>query len=468
MFLLGLTACTVGESAVRDPNPHVKYRKDGSVALFDGRVVPPLPRLLGVREQYELRTRWLDQKHAELLPLMRKHRISMWIIPNHEFHPDPVTEYIAPDRYYTDALMVHVFVDAGAEGLKRFSSYRRPMADYARLFEPLPVPRDARGQQDAATGLRLLYQRYNPRTIGLNMGSRRGQDGGLTYDAYQFLARTLGAGATARFVSARGLIEDYFDTRLPEELEQYRQLVLATDVITQRALSNEVITPGVTKAVDVKWWFAQQIADLGAGAEPWFEIHTAVQRFDSATGHVIPYVHPAPDDLVFQRGDIIHLDCGFNYLGLASDWQKVAYILREGETDASEGMKAALRNANLVHEAFRKGPRPGMTGREATLAVMEQLKGVNFLPSLYSHPIGYQGHALGANINARDMKLGPGEGDTTRLRPGSYRSVEFSAKSPVPEWNGDSLLVPMEDDAHLTDQGYEYFRPYQTEWYLIR
>ena len=56
----------------------------------------------------------------------------------------------------------------------------------------------------------------------------------------------------------------------------------------------------------------------------------------------------------------------------------------------------------------------------------------------------------------------------TRLRLGSYRSVEFSAKTALEEWNGDSLVVPMEDDAFLTEQGYEYFRPYQTEWYLIR
>ena len=50
----------------------------------------------------------------------------MWIVTNHEFHADPVTAYVAPDQFYTDALLVHVFVDAGSDGLKRFSSWRRP------------------------------------------------------------------------------------------------------------------------------------------------------------------------------------------------------------------------------------------------------------------------------------------------------------------------------------------------------
>jgi len=235
-----------------------------------------------------------------------------------------------------------------------------------------------------------------------------------------------------------------------------------------------VVTPGVTQAKDVKWFFEQAIADLGAGATPWFEIHVAVQRFDPATSTMIPYVHPAPDQQVLQRGDIIHLDCGFNYLGFASDWQKVAYILREGEDDVPEGLKTALRNANIVHEAFATAPRPGMTGWAATLAIAAELEGSNFLPSLYSHPIGYHGHALGPainarmNINDRNMDLSsPPEWDS-HLRDGSYRSIEFSAMTAVPEYDGSAVTIPMEDDGYLTPEGYKYFRPYQTEWYLIR
>lgn len=469
LALLGMWACATGESSVKDgSNPYVTRKSDGSIELFGGRVVPPLPKLLSVREQYDLRLKWLEEKHRQLLPLMRKHGIAMWIVTNHEFHSDPVTAYIAPDQSYTDGFLVHVFVDAGKDGLKRFSSWRRPKLDYARLFEPLPVPRDERGQQDAAAGLRILFERYNPRTIGLNIRSARGQESGLTHDDYERLARVLGPGAERRFVPAHDLIEDYFDTRLPDELEYYRPLVLATDVIAQRALSNEVIKPGVTRAIDVKWFFDQQIAALGVGAKPWFEIHTAVQRFDPATGKAIPYIHPAPDTLTFQRGDIIHLDCGFDYLGFASDWQKVAYILRDGETDASPGMKQALANANKVHELFRSEPRAGMTGLEAAGAIVKKIDRTQFIPSLYSHPIGYQGHALGSSIDARNGIVGPRPERESQLRPGNWRSVEFSAKSAVPEWKGDSLLIPMEDDAYLTDHGYEFFRPYQTSWYLIR
>ncbi len=438
-------------------------RTDGSVEMFDGRIVPALPKFLDMRDQFNMRREWVKKRHAALLPMMRKNNVSMWVIVNEEFHPDPLTEYVAPPMSYTGRRDIHVFIDAGDAGLKAFGSYSRPSFSYAGLFEGFPGG-------DLGATMKALYNQYQPKTIALNYGGDRGQDSGLTHDSYLYLSKAMGPEATSRFVSASPLIEDYLDTRLPEELEQYRKLVLATDIFAQRALSNEVVTPGVTTAEDLMWWFNQQIASLGISATPWFQIHTAVQRFDAKTGKAIAYVHPAPNDYVFQKGDVIHLDCGFNYIGLASDWQKVAYILRDGETDASPGMKTALHNGWLTLEAVRTSARPGMTGNEVALAALDKLKGLSFTPALYSHPIGNHGHGVGANINARNGVIGTGpiNDNGSKLRVGSYRSIELSATTHVPEWNNAELTIPFEDDAYLTDNGYEWVRPPQTKWYLIR
>lgn len=465
MALIFSAIAVLGCSA---PNTTTEQLLSEPVELFDGRIIPAMPELLGLRAQYEVRLGWLEQKHQVLLELMRQHDIGMWIVVSEEFHHDPVMQYVAPPLHYTRRRDVLVFVDDGSGRLAAYSDYWRPTADYAGFIEPLPSPRNARGIQETASGLRTLWEQFQPERIALNMGGDRGHDSGLTRDSYMFLSEALGSEAEARFVSAADLIEAYFDTRLPDELEYYRELVLATDVIAQSALSNLVIHPGETRAADIKWFFEETIAELGVGGRPWFEIHVAVQRFDPVTETMIPYVHPAPDDLVFQRGDIIHLDCGFDYLGFASDWQKVAYILREGETEVPPGLVRALENANVVHKAFASAPRPGMTGWEATLEIAGRLEGVDFLPSLYSHPIGYHGHALGPSINARDMDLSSPPQRDSHLREGSYRSVEFSATTAIPEYGGGEVRIPMEDDAYLTEDGYEYFRPYQTEWYVIR
>ena len=68
-----------------------------------------------------------------------------------------------------------------------------------------------------------------------------------------------------------------------------------------------------------------------------------------------------------------------------------------------------------------------MTGWEATLAIAAELEGVDFSPSLYSHAIGYHGHALGPSINARNMDLSSPPERDSYLRDGAYRSIEFSA-----------------------------------------
>ena len=66
------------------------------IELFDGRTIPAMPELLGMRAQYELRLDWLEQKHALLLDQMREHDIEMWIVVSEEFHPDAVTQYVTP------------------------------------------------------------------------------------------------------------------------------------------------------------------------------------------------------------------------------------------------------------------------------------------------------------------------------------------------------------------------------------
>jgi Xaa-Pro dipeptidase len=80
----------------------------------------------------------------------------------------------------------------------------------------------------------------------------RGATDGLTHEAYRFLTEAVGPNYASRFVSAAPLIIEYMDTRVPEELEHYRTAVAVTEILTQRAFSNEVITPAKTTVGDVR------------------------------------------------------------------------------------------------------------------------------------------------------------------------------------------------------------------------
>ena len=87
--------------------------------------VEPLPKLLTVREQQALRETWLKKRlDTMLLPLMRQQKIDMWIVTNEEFHPDPVTEYIAPPIPYVGRREFFIFADRGADKLDRIAVVR--------------------------------------------------------------------------------------------------------------------------------------------------------------------------------------------------------------------------------------------------------------------------------------------------------------------------------------------------------
>jgi Xaa-Pro aminopeptidase len=385
----------------------------------------------------------------------------MWIVVNEEFHDNPVVHQIAPPRLYTGNRDFFVFVDAGADGLKKFAITGYTEENLARFFdapgdEPLPP----------ASTLRKLWAQYDPQTIALGVGGGRGQTRTLTHDTYRLIAEAMGPEAEARFVTATPLLTEVLDTRFPEELEHYRTAVAVTEEIVRRALSSEVITPGVTTVGDVR----RALYDLlwGAGVRTWFQPDLRVQRADGEMATSRGFLAVATEGIVIQPGDLVHIDFGITYMGFDTDWQKMAYVLRPGETDAPAGLKAALRNTNTLQDALMlRHARPGRSGGEVFSATMAEMRERGIEAMIYSHPLGPQGHGLGASIDFRASLRTDRSAEGLQLRDGSYISIELNTGTVVPEWGGKKVFVMMEDPAHLTAEGYRFFRPRQEAFYLI-
>ena len=420
--------------------------------------VEPLPKLLSLREQTAVREQWLKKRlDTLLLPMMRRNGVSMWIVTTEEFHPDTIAEYIAPPIPYVGRRDFFIFTDRGTDKLERIALVRYPEEHLKYHFEVLNPP----GNQIAST-LRKLVEERQPKTIALNMGGTRGATNGLTYDAHKFLAEALGEELSKRFTSAAALITEYQDTRLPEESEHYRTAVALTDILTRRAFSNEVITPGKTTVGDVRWWLLQQVNNLGLSV--WFQPDLRVQRQNRETGKTQQFLSVADEAVVLERGDCIHVDFGLNYMGFSTDWQKHAYLLKPGEKDAPEGLKRALANTNRLQDFLFSHAKAGMAGADVYDATMADCKREGIEAMIYSHSVGTQGHALGASIDFRRATNGKPE----LMRLGSYTSIELNTSTPVAEWGGQKVTIMAEDDAYMTEQGLQWFRPRQTQFYLIK
>jgi Xaa-Pro aminopeptidase len=115
-----------------------------------------------------------------------------------------------------------------------------------------------------------------------------------------------------------------------------------------------------------------------------------------------------------------------------------------------------------------RAARPGRVAGEVYTLAMEEMKQKDITAKIYSHPIGNQGHGLGPSIDYRAaQRQDMAANQSKRLVKGSYISIELNTETAVPEWDGQKVLVMMEDDAYLTDDGYKFFRPRQQSWYLI-
>lgn len=418
-------------------------------------------QLLTPTQQMEIREGWLQQKHEALLDMMRRHGVEMWIVVNEEFHNDPLTEFVAPPEVYVGGRDLFVFVDGGDAGLKRVAITGFASERVRRFFESPEEPRPAKDV------LPELLAEFDPQTIALSIDGRRGVTRSLTKSSYEWLSDIMGEVATEKFISAAPLIEEYLDTRIPDEFDHYLQAVKLTEELGRRAFSNEVIVPGITTVGEVRSWLMDQY--WLHGVEPWFPPDIRVQRAGVEMPTSRGFLAVAPDGMVIARGDLLHLDIGFTYMGLNTDWQKMAYVLREGESVPPPGLEAGLDDATALWEVMGSVSRPGKSAGEVYTETMSEMEALGIEAMIYSHPLGNQGHGLGASIDFRSAdKENAEERRAKALRDGSYIAIEFNVAAEIPEWDGHKVWIMQEDPAYLTPDGWRHFVPRQESLYRIR
>ena len=129
-----------------------------------------------------------------------------------------------------------------------------------------------------------------------------------------------------------------------------------------------------------------------------------------------------------------------------------------------------MANTNTLQDALMtRHSRPGKLAADVYTDTMAEMQGRAIEAMIYSHPLGFHGHGRGATIDFRAAQRADiGQQAQKRLRLGSYISIELNTATAVPEWDGQKVFVMMEDDAHLTAEGWSLFRPRQEQWYLIR
>jgi Xaa-Pro aminopeptidase len=409
-----------------------------------------------LREQAVIQQQWLKQRLDTQLPaLMRKYGIDMWVVPMREYNEDPVFwSIVAPETFAARRRTIYVFFDRGpAQGIERIAlggSSQGGVFQAVRSTKPIAGPAGVAGRQAELWGdeqwqvLKTVIAERNPKVIGINKSRTFAFADGLSAGELEGMSEALGPAWTGKFRPAEGLAVDLIASRLPEEEAFYTRLTqLVWDTI-EEMFSSKTITPGVTRTSDVVWFWRQRINDLGLGT--WFQPSIEVQR-KGVTAEQLGA------DPIIQRGDVLHCDVGITALRLNTDTQHNAYVLLPGETDAPAGLKKALANANRLQDILFEEIRPGLSGNEVLRAALTKMRREGIEGTVYTHPIGMNGHGAGPLIGLWDYQEGvPGRGDH-KVIAGMWFSSELQATTPVAEWGGQPVRMAMEEDFILGSDG---------------
>lgn len=417
--------------------------------------------ILSVKEQSRIIDALLAERLNTLLPeLMKREKTDMWVIISREYNEDPVLKTMLPAAWLSARRRTMlVFYHNPATGIyEKLAIARYNVGDVIKASWDMEKFPD---QWDALVD--IITQR-NPQKIALNYSNDFAHADGLTFTEQKALVTKLPEIFQKRITSAEKLAVAWLETRTEREKQLYPQLIQLTHAIISEGFSEKVIMPGTTTTDDVVWWFRQKIRNLGL--DTWFHPSVAVQRKDAENFEHLRAFSNRPKEEVILQGDLLHVDIGITYLRLNTDVQEHAYILLPGETDAPESIKKAFAKANRLQDILTSKFNVNRTGNQILNDALTQASAENIQASIYTHPIGYHGHAAGPTIGLWDQQKGvPGSGDFPMHINTAY-SIELNAATDIPEWK-KSIRIMLEEDGFFSENGFRYISGRQKKILLI-
>jgi len=441
----------------------------GSDLKWEMSSVRDIDNILSPQKQAEIYNEILAWRLDNILPrVMRREGIELWLVICFEYAEDPVYRtLIAQPNMNARRLSILLFHDDPREGFKKLTanwhgqSTCGPM--YTNIFTDAYRKKGANGQLEAVAD---YIKKHNPKNIGVNTATHWDYfddfSHGLGLAAFfkAKLEQALGPEYSQKLTSAEKVCVGWLETRSPQEISLYRHVVGIGHDLIREFFSNKVIIPDVTPAEEVEWWIRKKIDSLGL--EAWFHPSIDIIRSPEAVSRY------GEKDKVIRRGDVLHCDIGFRYLGLATDMQHLAYVCRLGEEDAPAGLRELLRRGNRLQEILMSEFKEGRPGNEILRAALKQGQAEGLQPRIYSHPIGFYGHGSGMTLGmVEKQEFVPGTGEHP-LYPDTVYSIELSVTGEIAEWKNAKVTFGLEDEAVFTREGCRWVDGYPRSFYLIR
>lgn len=421
----------------------------------------PYSTLLPLRDRATLYDEILSKRVKQLLPdLMQRTNIDMWILISREYNEDPVIKTLLPATWLQTARRTTILVIT-REGDNNIGTYAIAPYKVGDMFERAW---DKKVQPDQWQALSEFVVKHDPKQIAINQSDIWAHADGITLTEYRKLMDSLSDKYKKRVVSSEPLAVGWLETRIPEEVELMKSMVAVAHAIIAEGFSEKVVKPGVTTTDDIVWWFREKVASLKL--DTWFHPSVSIQRSDEkAFDHESSFTAGYGKQTVVP-GDLLHVDFGITYLGLNTDTQQHAYVLKPGERKPPAYLTEALNKANRLQDIFTGNFVAGRTGNEVLAMSLAEAKAEGLQPTIYTHPLGLHGHAAGTTLGMWDKQGGvPGDGDYPLHLKSAY-SIELNNAVELEAW-GKSIRIMLEEDAFFDASGVWYFNGRQRALHVI-
>lgn len=309
--------------------------------------------------------------------------------------------------------------------------------------------------ESISSPLRETITRLNPDWIAVNTSQNNVHADGLTHSMYEFLMQYLaGTPYTDRILSAEPIINAMRGRKTQSELARIQKAVDITEEIYKKTF--DFIQVGMTE-IEIADFMHNLMKEYGVGYAWPRENNPAV---NSGPNKVVG--HNGPSEIKVECGHVIHFDFGVKYEGYCSDIQRVAYVLREGETEAPLEVQRGFITIRTAIEKSREAMKAGVTGNSVDTISREIVTDSGYPEYKYA-----LGHQLGRVAHDGGALLGPlwekyGDSPNQKLEVSQVYTLEPGLA--VPNYG----YIGLEEDVVLTDKGAVYLGGPQREIVLIR
>ena len=412
--------------------------------------------ILEEKDRAALKDKLLEDRFTNLLPeLMDKSEIDMWLLISREYNEDPVLKTMLPATWLNARRRTIIVFYRNKE---KNTLERLAVARY-NIGKSIKSAWDKEKEPNQWVALAEMIRERNPKKIGINFSKHFPLADGLVKTDYDELKENLPEELGSKLVSAEKLAIAWIETRTKKELELFRELAKITHDIIDEAFSEEVIVPGVTSTDDVVWFLRQKVTSLGL--ETWFHPTIDVQRNKEVLKSHIESFSKGKEEQIIQKGDLLHCDFGITYVGLNTDCQQHAYVLKDDEKQVPQFLKDAFKKGNRLQDILTSSMKYGKTGNQILSESLSQAKEEGLKPSIYTHPLGKYGHSAGTTIGMWDSQNGvPFKGDYPLQKNTAY-AIELNTTVTIKEWQKD-IRIMLEEAGFFGDDIFEYVNERQT------